>query len=450
MPIYPSSGVAVDNDTIKTNSVSEIEVAPSSITNLIYNYIFSSNTTLTADIIAYNITINSGVTVTTSGYNFYALNNFINNGSINANTTGTNSAGATGGAGGGGGGNAGVGGNITSGGVYIQAKNVTAGTITTNGSAGTGAGSGAATTGGGGGGSGGSSILIAYGNTYTAGTYTLTGGAGGSTASSPGTSNSSSGSTGGSTVSSGGTAGTPAAVTGGAGATPAIPTFTNSLIQTWKSNGFINYLAGGSGGGGGGNSGNGSAGTAFVNSYGGSGGGGGGYSSSSNTSGAGGAGGAGNIMTYLFSTPPIAIVNSTTNSNSNMLNVLNNNINRNYSNIFMLTSQNTTSTTAITIASQEITPSANGLGMIKISATVRASNNTIGDGVSVSLMQGSTTLDTDTYTQEGLASNNHTFKVSYLGYYTPSNAVTFSVTINAVTGGTAAYQLVEFEIKEIY
>jgi len=45
--------------------------------------IFSQNTQLNGDIIAYNVTIDSGVTLTTNGYSIICVDNFINDGTIN-------------------------------------------------------------------------------------------------------------------------------------------------------------------------------------------------------------------------------------------------------------------------------------------------------------------------------------------------------------------------------
>ncbi len=66
--------------------------------------VFSSNTTLTGDIVAVNITINSGVTLTTNGYSLIATNTFQNNGTVSSGQTGLyeNFPNSYGGSGGGG------------------------------------------------------------------------------------------------------------------------------------------------------------------------------------------------------------------------------------------------------------------------------------------------------------------------------------------------------------
>ena len=147
--------------------------------------VYNKNTSLTNNILAYSITINNGVILTTNGYALICNNTFINNGIIDTGQTPLqnfpNSYGGSGGAGSSGGG---------------------------GGSGGSGQQSGTA------GGSG-----IGY-NTSVAGGRS-TGGAGGSGA-------------------AGGSAGVP----GVSGATPSIPTLTNLLIQTWYNNGMLNYLAG--------------------------------------------------------------------------------------------------------------------------------------------------------------------------------------------------------------
>ena len=196
------------------------------------NIVISSDYTLIGDIICNDFTINSGITLTTNGYNIYCNGNFINNGIINCGTNSYNSsnsgnfnypnsyAGSGGGSSGiGGGGNtlitggsnynngstpnapvlsnslintfytngmknylSGAGGgsysygyNWANGsyGIYIQAVNITAGIINAVGTAGYIPSSLVAYGGGGGG-----TIILSYLTTYTAGTYNISGGDG--------------------------------------------------------------------------------------------------------------------------------------------------------------------------------------------------------------------------------------------------------------------------------
>ena len=86
------------------------------------------------------------------------------------------------------------------------------------------------------------------------------------------------------------------------GSTPTQPSMSNSTIQTWHANGFINYLTGGGGGGGrnwnvGGGQSGATNGRAYTSSYGGSGGS-GGQTCSQTTDGGGGGGGGVVILAY--------------------------------------------------------------------------------------------------------------------------------------------------------
>ena len=202
--------------------------------NVSQNIVISSNSTLTGDIICNDFTINSGITLTTNGYNIYCNGNFINNGTINCGLRQiyqnfNNSYGGSGGASGEwynsnyngyntlvlGGQSAGASGsspiiptltnsdivnfynkgmvnylcgasgnvvNTSKGygsyGLYIQAVSIIAGQINTTGQEGfaNSNGSRGFYTGGGG---GGGSIIFAYGSGgYTAGSYNLNGGIG--------------------------------------------------------------------------------------------------------------------------------------------------------------------------------------------------------------------------------------------------------------------------------
>ena len=114
-----------------------------------------------------------------------------------------------------------------------------------------------------------------------------------------------------------------------------------------------------------------------------------------------------------------------------------------------LTASTTTSTTA-TLLGTAISFTPEFSGYLVISAVVRVSNDTVGDGVNVSLLNGTTSLDNETYTQEGVASNSHTIVLHYeLSGQTIGTALSISLNFNAVTGGTASAKIVSFTIAEI-
>lgn len=418
MPIYPSSNSAADDVTIQYNSSNELSVKPTTITqsDTLSDITYSSNTTLTGNIYANNVTINSGVTITTNGYNFFCSGTFTNNGTINANTTNGGSGGAAG------------------------STPSTGGAITTS-----------------------------YGGSGGGGGYDTANGAAG-----------------GATIVAGGTGGSSSTVGGSAGSTPSAPTLTNALISSWYVNGFNNYLSGAGGGGGQGSTpgagGNGSTGIYIQastiiagtinttgnggvggNSGGGGGGGGGGaillaYGSGGYTAGTyntgggsgggdnlgtvggnGGSGGAGLIMTY--SGQPILLTNFSYTTAVNSI------TNRNSSYQYApLSSSSTSNTIAI---SQSIKPQTSGLIRIRASAIV--SNNTIGSGVSMSLYNGTTLLDTDSYTQEGLANNHHLITLYTEQLFTsPFSQQTYSIQYAAITNGDATCEIQEFTIEEAY
>lgn len=413
MPIYPSSSTAVDGTTITENASGEIAVKQSTITQSgsLTDITYSSNTTLTADVYAGNVTIDSGITITTNGYNFYCQGDFTNNGNIDTGTSGN------GGGGGGGGGGYGL---------YIQAKTINAGNINSSGANGTPI-SGQA----GGGGGGGGSLLFSYGSGgYTAGTYTLSGGSGGSQNTGAYNSN---GANGGSTLVAGGSGGAYGS-NGNPGTYNSTPTLTSSDINNFFSNGMSNYLTGAGGGGGGGASVP-SVGGSFTSSYGGSGGGGAG----SNTSpGIGGSGGSGIAIT--FSGEAITLPGFSYSTNSDSI--------RNRNSTYTYHVFTTESTSGITVASQSLTTKSTGLIAVRVLAKIY--NNTIGDGVDIYLYNGTTQIDSDSYTQEGLASNPHLTALYYEDLYTTGTQQTFSVQFNAITGGTASCEIQEFTIEEIY
>jgi len=409
---------AVDNNTIYLNSSNQLAVKPSSITkstsNPQNNITISSNTTLTSDLYCNNLTINSGVVLTTNGYNIYCTGTFTNNGTINTGTSSNvnnNLPNSYGGSGGGGGA------------FYYSG----------NGS-------------------------FANG---TNGLSTLVNGGAGATASSSG--------------------GTPA----GNGSTPPAPTLSNSLIQSWYSNGFQNYLSGGAGGycynvnSGYGAYGiyiqanqiiagtinaNGGNGQVITNIGGGGGGGGvillaygnGGYTAGTyNVSGGiggttsgetvnenGGNGGAGQVLTYNYgSTPPIRIPNVNY-TYSSTLGIKNRNSSYNYSSI------GTNETSPQIIISQSFTPKYTGLVIVK--AVVQVWNNTANDGVFVGIYNGSTELDSNTFTSTSANLQGLIELYSEVLYSAPFSQQAYSLQFNAVGGGTAYAEIQEFTIEEVY
>lgn len=429
-------GFTPDNVTLETNSQGEGAIKPSAITSnnsSEADITYSTNTTLTADVYGKNVTINSGVTVTSDGFNFYCSGTFTNNGTIV-----TGNIANTGGQAGNESGNP-VGGNITYG-IYIQADTIdNAGTINASGQAGGNAQSNVAQ--GGGGGSGGGVVLLSYKTSLTQGTITITGGSGGTA----GTVNNSNqnGGAGGSTLSSGGAGGIGSSATApGAGATPSAPTITNTLINTWFTNGFVNYFTGAAGGGGGGVTLPGSAPTTtYTSSYGGSGGG-GGYEVATGTNGAGATGGSGQSLSYQYSTAPIPITGFTytVTQSSGLYNRIS---------TFSYDSQTTSSTSPVSLATQTIKPQSSGLVIISVLCSV--SNDTIGDGVTVALFNGATKLASGTITQEGLASNPYNILLPYeVSGLTKGTNYTFSVQANVVTGGNAKVDILEFTLSELY
>lgn len=123
-----------------------------------------------------------------------------------------------------------------------------------------------------------------------------------------------------------------------------------------------------------------------------------------------------------------------------------------------LTAQTTTSLTPVVAATITITPRITG--RVKVHGVTRANNNTLTDGITVSLYMGTTLIDSHTYTQEGLAGNSVNFVMEYdTGMY-PNGVlqdsgslaigvpVTFNLEIEAVTGGTVTYQTLMLSAEE--
>ena len=114
-----------------------------------------------------------------------------------------------------------------------------------------------------------------------------------------------------------------------------------------------------------------------------------------------------------------------------------------------MTAQTNATTTLSTASTISITPSFSG--RVKIKAILRGSNNTLSDGIKVALYNGTTSIDSETYTQEGLASNEHTFALSFDSLSSPltiGTAYSFTVQFAAVTGGTASLKVIEFSAEE--
>ena len=114
-----------------------------------------------------------------------------------------------------------------------------------------------------------------------------------------------------------------------------------------------------------------------------------------------------------------------------------------------LTATTTTSIDAVPLGSViSFTPHFSGY--VVISAMVRVNNNTLGDGVGMVLLNGSTILDQEMYIQEGLASNSHMFVFhSELSGQTIGTPLSISLNYNAISGGTASAKIVSFIIEEI-
>ncbi len=155
----------------------------------------------------------------------------------------------------------------------------------------------------------------------------------------------------------------------------------------------------------------------------------------------GGNGGNGQIITYQYINPPVYQgLNFSYTSTGNILK------NRNATYAYEVIS--TTSTSPVNLISETFTPQSTGLVMIRVVAKVY--NNTIGDGVSVTLLAGSNPIDADTYTQEGLANNPHYIVLYNENLYPIGTQQTFSVQFNAITGGTAYCEIQEFSVEEVY
>jgi len=419
-----AGGFTPDNITLATNVQQQGEIKYPAITvvnSSEADITYSTNTALSADVYAKSVTINNGITVTTNGFNFYCISNFTNNGTVTTGTkTGTGGSGHNGSPGG----NSGYG-------IYIQADTIdNAGTITTSGGASPSNGNGT----GGGGGGGAGSIVFAYKTSLTQGTKTTTGGAGWTGSVGTGGSDTTGG-VGGSTVAAGGAAGF-SGTNPTVGTSPSAPTLTNALLNTWFTTGMYTFLIGGGGGQGNSNVGAPVAGTSFTSSYGGSGGGGGWQNQ------VGASGGGGRAITYQYTTLPIAVTGFTYSVTSNS--ILNNRISA-----YSYDVQSTASLTYVNLASITITP--NSSGILTVKAIVSVYNDTLTDGTQIQIANGVTAVvASQVYTQEGAASNPDTLTVYYEITGTVGTPLTVNLNGQAVTGGNSYFEIVQFEVAEVF
>lgn len=126
-----------------------------------------------------------------------------------------------------------------------------------------------------------------------------------------------------------------------------------------------------------------------------------------------------------------------------------------------LNAQTTTSTTPVaatvnwggtTATSVNFTP--RFLGRVRITAHFQINNNTVGDGVTVTIDNNGTVILSETYTQEGAAGNPHDVAFAYeygtgvVAALTKNTTYTFTVNYNAVTGGTASLTVYGVLIEE--
>jgi len=398
---------ATDNNTIYLNSSNQLAVKPSSIiqTNSLSNITYSSNTTLTSDVYCNNLTINSGVVLTTNGYNIYCFGTFTNNGTINTGYTPfQNFSNSYGGSGGGGG--ATSTGSINGNSGYS--------TISSGGGGGSGAG--------GNGGNGSTPSAPTLSNStifswYQNGMSNYLAGAGGGYGA--------------------------ASYYRGAGAygiyIQANQIIAGTINANGQSGGNATSVSGGNGGGGGGvillayGSGGYTAGN--YNISGGSGG-----SGVSGGGGAGGNGGNGQVLTYNYSSQPIPIQNQFIYTTiSGILNKISS---------YEYEPYYTTQTSPQTIISQTFTPKYTGL--VKIKAVIQVYNNTAGDGVFVGLYNGSTELDSETLISNSANQQQIAYLYNEVLYSAPFSQQAFSIQYNAVGGGTAYAEIQEFTIEEVY
>ena len=114
-----------------------------------------------------------------------------------------------------------------------------------------------------------------------------------------------------------------------------------------------------------------------------------------------------------------------------------------------LTAQTTTSLTPVTATGGTLSMTATVTGDIIVDAVIRGSNNTLSDGITVGIYAGTTPIDSETYTQEGVAGNEHTFVFHSSQTISLSTATEYSIMYNAVTGGTVSIKVVDLTVKEV-
>ncbi len=208
-----SIAVSTQNPVTSTSTTSTSTTSTTSTTTIpCSNIVYSSNATLSNDVVTEcNVTINSGVTLTTDGYSIIIGSNFDNLGMIDTGFSGNGGAQTT---------------------AYSQSYGNPGGNV-----------------GNAYGGSGGGGVGLCECGNY------LGGGSGGST------------------LVGGGAGGSPGCGTSGAsGATPAAPVLSSSMVVSWYSGGIQNYIGGAGGGSGAGVNGNGGDGCSGQDWYGGAGG----------------------------------------------------------------------------------------------------------------------------------------------------------------------------------
>ncbi len=286
----PGTGTSISKVATVQTEISSSEDLYQALSYVVYNptclsntgdiVTYTQSTTLTCDILAYDININTGVALTTEGHSLIAYNSIDGSGNIYTNNVPLDLNGY------------GVGGY----GLYLQASTISLhGLVSTAGGTGM-PGSGYSPCEGGGGGGGAGAVLAVFQSSYFISSFNISGGA--NAVYTPASTSTQCGLGGSNTLASGGTG--PCVVSrGGSGTTPSPPSLTSSLIQGWYNSGMINYLSGASGG-------NGFPSTSYPNSYGGSGGGQGSTYTGENCY-AGGVGGSGQVITYKYTTAPVSL-----------------------------------------------------------------------------------------------------------------------------------------------
>ena len=120
----------------------------------------------------------------------------------------------------------------------------------------------------------------------------------------------------------------------------------------------------------------------------------------------------------------------------------------------LLTAATSTSTTPVLLGSSlAITPKFSG--NVYIIAMVRGNNNTIGDGTTIGLFKGATSgalttlMDSETYLQVGFASSHSFLFYLVVTGLTVGTTYYFSLSFDAVTGGTASAKIAGFSVEEV-